>query len=118
MEKQDGHDQAGRAADRARHALEEEKDAGADRLAELADAIRGAGEKLEQELPGTAHFVESAASNLREASDSLRARRPEELVEVLGDFARRQPALFFGGAVAAGIALSRMLANGRQTGRR
>jgi hypothetical protein len=118
MDRQDGHDHAGRAADRARHALEEEKDAGADRLAELADAIRGAGEKLGEELPGTAHFAETAATNLREASESLRTRRPEELVEAVSDFARRQPALFFGGAIVAGIALSRMLTNGRLSGRR
>jgi hypothetical protein len=116
--KQDGHGQAERAADRARHVLEQEKDAGADRLAEMAEAIRSAGERLEPELPGAAHFIETAATNLHEASGSLRARKPEELLEAVSDLARRQPALFFGGAIIAGIALSRMLRNGQPTGRR
>lgn len=116
MDKQGEHDQAGKAADRARHVLEQEKDAGADRLAEMADAIRAAGEKLDTELPGAAQFVETAATNLHEVSDSLRARKPEELLEAIGGFARRQPALFFGGAIVAGIALSRVLASSQGHG--
>jgi hypothetical protein len=39
----------------------------------------------------------------------LRQRSVRELVDETNDFARREPALFFAGAIVAGIALSRFL---------
>jgi hypothetical protein len=97
------------AKEKAKLLLEEQKDVGAGRLDDFAQAIRGAGDQLAPEMPQTARYIKGAASSLREASASLRERKVEDLLGAIGDFACRQPAVFFGGAVIAGLALSHLL---------
>jgi hypothetical protein len=72
-------------------------------------AIHGAADEVEQELPQVAGFVHDAAAKLEGAAASLRERSVDDLVRSLNNFARKQPAAFFGGAVLAGFALSRFL---------
>ena len=100
--------------EKAKRLLEEQKDAGAERLDGVARAIGGAGDQLAQEMPQTAQYIRGAASSLREASASLRERKVGDLLGAVGDFACRQPAVFFGGAVIAGLALTRLLSPPRE----
>lgn len=102
--------------ERTKHLIEEQKDVGAERLDGVARVIEEASDSLEAELPAAARYVRGAASSLHDVSASLRERRVEDLLADLGDFARRQPALFFGGAVIAGMALSRLLKNSAGSG--
>lgn len=91
------------------HAAESQKEAGAARMDDIANAIHGAALELEKEMPRGAKYVHDAASKLEAAAEKLRTRNVDELVSGLGDLARRQPATFFGGAVLAGFAISRFL---------
>lgn len=60
-------------------------------------------------------LIDAAATRLDSASDALRGRDLGRLVQDVNAFARRQPALFIGGALLAGIALGRLATAG--TGR-
>ncbi len=71
--------------------------------------VLGAAHEIEQELPQAAGFVHDAATKLEGAAASLRERSVDDLIRSLNNFARTQPAAFFGGAVLAGFALSRFL---------
>lgn len=61
------------------------------------------------------NLIAAAAARLDSASDALRGRDLGRLVQDVNSFARRQPALFIGGALLAGIALGRFATAG--TGR-
>lgn len=98
------------AKEKMRHLAEEQKAAGADRLDAVARAVHETADRLGPELPPrTAGYIHEAAGGLERASAAIRERSIDDLVRVAGDFARRQPAAFFGGAVLAGFALSRFL---------
>jgi hypothetical protein len=95
--------------ERARTVAEQQKKAGADQIGGVARAIHGAAHEIEQEMPHAAGFIHDAAAKLEGAADSLRERSVDDLIRSLNNFARSQPAAFFGGAVLAGFALSRFL---------
>jgi ABC-type transporter Mla subunit MlaD len=93
----------------ARRIAAHQKDTGADRLGEVAGAVHGAARSLEAGMPQMASYVHGAAAQLEDAAKTLRHRSVDELIDGIGSFARAQPAIFFGGAVLAGIALTRFL---------
>ena len=95
--------------DQAREAAEEQKQAGAEQIGSVARAVHGAAGELEHELPHAAGYVHEAADRLDRAASALRERSVDDLFRSLSDFARSQPATFFGSAVFAGFALSRFL---------
>ena len=103
--------------DRARGVAEQQKQAGADQIGGVARAIYGAAHEIEQEMPHAAGFVHDAAARLEGAANSLRERSVDDLVRSLNNFARSQPATFFGGAVLAGFALSRFLKSSAEPSR-
>lgn len=88
---------------------EKQKQAGADQIGGVARAVHGAAREIEQNMPQAAGFIHDAATRLEGAAASLRERSVDDLMRSLNDFARTQPAAFFGGAVLAGFALSRFL---------
>ncbi|HUH95220.1 MAG TPA: hypothetical protein VL742_19015 [Casimicrobiaceae bacterium] len=88
---------------------EQQKALGAEQVDGVARAAHRAAQEIEAQMPGVARSVHRAASRLDGASSALRERNLEELTKQLGEFARAQPAVFFGGAVLAGFALSRFL---------
>jgi hypothetical protein len=102
-------DAAETTKDTARGVAEQQKRAGADRIDTLASAVHGAAKEIEPEMPQAAGYIRDAADRLANMSSTLRERSLDDLVGQLGEFARRQPAMFFGGAVLAGVALSRFL---------
>ena len=79
-------------------------------IGSLAQAVRRVGEELasNDQTPGS-RWASKAASGLDDLSGALSNRRPEELLDSVRGFARRNPALFVGGAVLMGVALGRFL---------
>jgi hypothetical protein len=65
-------------------------------------------------MPQAAGLIHDAATRLEGAAASLRDRSVDDLLRSLNDFARNQPAAFFGSAVLAGFALSRFLKSSAQ----
>ena len=95
--------------DRAREFAEEKKQSGAERIGGVAAAVRRAADDFEPDLPRAAGYVRGAADTMARASTVLRERSFDELMAGVGQFARSQPAAFFGAAVLTGFALSRFL---------
>jgi hypothetical protein len=92
---------------------------GADVLGQVSQAIRQSGEQLRGEQPQVASVADTAAQQVDRVGDYLRHTDFEGLVRGAEDFARRQPAMFLGGALLLGIAASRFLKaspNGGQSG--
>jgi HPt (histidine-containing phosphotransfer) domain-containing protein len=87
----------------------QQKNAGADRLGEVAGAVHGAARSLETGMPQMASYVHDAAARLEDAAKTLRQRNVDDLMDEITRFARSQPVLFFGGAMLAGFALTRFL---------
>jgi hypothetical protein len=93
----------------ARRIASQQKEAGADRLGEVAGAVHGAARSLESGMPQMASYVHDAAVRLEDAARTLRTRNIDDLMDDVSRFARSQPALFFGGAMLAGFAMARFL---------
>ncbi|MFC7737302.1 hypothetical protein ACFQX4_15935 [Roseomonas sp. GCM10028921] len=97
----------GAARERAEGLAEEGKAAAAERASGFATAIRHAADDLEGSSPEIARHVRVAADSVEGISAALRDRSAGQLVQDVTDFARRQPAAFFGVAALAGFALAR-----------
>jgi hypothetical protein len=82
---------------------------GADYIGSLAQATGRAAHEFEAELPQAAHYIRHASEQIQGVADIVRERDVRELVGEVQDFARRQPTLFFGGAVVLGFAALRFL---------
>jgi len=90
-------------------AVSERKSLGADYIDSLAQATERAAREFEAELPQAAHYIRQASEQIQGVADTVRERDVRELVGEVQDFARRQPTLFFGGAVVMGFAALRFL---------
>lgn len=103
--------QAGAAAERvkskARDIAEQQKSAGADQIGGVADAMETAAVELGRQMPLAAGYVKDVAKQLDAVASALRERSVDDMLGNAADFARKQPVLFFAGAMAAGFALSR-----------
>jgi hypothetical protein len=88
---------------------EEQKEKGAARISAAAQAVEGAADRLRGEMPQVSELVHDMAQRLDSAAGSLREKKVDELIRQAGDFARRQPGMFFAGAVLSGFALARFL---------
>lgn len=112
---------ADKLQDKAAHAVEQIKARGKDQLEtgkktaaagieQLAGALDQATESLGQsEQQSLAGFAQELASGIRSFANNLRDRSIDDLVGETQTLARRNPALFFFGSVAVGIALSRFM---------
>jgi ElaB/YqjD/DUF883 family membrane-anchored ribosome-binding protein len=99
-----------RLRDAAQTLIHEQKDRAADAVEGLAQALREAADQLErEEKPTAAGYADQAAARVAQFSATVRARDIEELLLEVESFARRQPTLFFAGALAAGFLLGRVL---------
>ena len=102
---------ANRAADsvkdRAREIAEQQKTAGAEQIGGVAEAMKAAAGDLEETVPLAAEYIDDVAGRLGQVASTLRERSVDDMLGNVADFARKQPAAFFAGAVAAGFALSR-----------
>jgi hypothetical protein len=98
----------------AKEVAEQQKMAGADVLSGLAQTVHRAADELATQLPAATGYVREAADRLERASSALRERSVEDLIGSVDRFARQQPVAFFGTAVLAGLAVSRLLKSSRR----
>jgi len=102
-------DMASDAASAFKDAVESNKTAGADAIANLARSAKGAADSIEKQSPQIASAVRSAADSVERISTDIRDRNVGELMDSVTDFAKRQPAAFFGCGILAGMLLTRIL---------
>lgn len=106
-------DVAGHMASDAVHgfkdAVETHKASGADAIASVARSAREAADGFEKQSPQVARMVRTAADSVERVSSDLRDKSVNELMASVSDFAHRQPKLFFGCGIVAGLVLSRLL---------
>ena len=102
-------DLAATASEQLQGAVERQKAEGAERARRIAKAIERAGDDLGKEIPVVGDYVRRAAHEIDALADAVRERDPAELVGVVRDFARRQPALFAGVTGLLGFAAVRFL---------
>lgn len=101
------------AQERAKSMLDHQKVRAADGLGSVADALRQTGQHLGEENQQMGHFAEKAADTVENLSHQLRDKNVDELFHAAESFARREPQLFLGGALVAGVLLARFLKSSR-----
>jgi len=102
-------DVAHAATDRVKAVMNDQKGVGADYLGNLAQAANRAAGEFDSDVPQAANYIRQAAGQIEAVADAIRGRDVGELVNEVQQFARRQPTLFFGGAVVLGFAALRFL---------
>jgi ElaB/YqjD/DUF883 family membrane-anchored ribosome-binding protein len=100
----------GTARTRARSAFEHQQHRVADSIGSVAQALHQAADKLnEQNEDVVARYTDTAAQRIEQFANSLRDRNLDDLVGQAEQFARRQPEVFLGTAVATGFLIARFL---------
>lgn len=104
-------DAASQAGDKVASRVDLQKDRAAQGLGGVAQALRQASDQLRGQQQGAAvhEYVASAANQVERLSDYLRSTDTREMITGLERFARRQPALFVGGAFMLGLLGARFL---------
>jgi len=104
---------AGDVAKEAKKAAESKLDAGKDFAAEhlgaVAGALRETGRQLRQGDSGLTDYVEKAARSVDGVSTYLQTRTLSQLISDAEGYARREPAVFLGGAFFVGLLGGRFL---------
>jgi hypothetical protein len=112
-------EQAAKVADKARtvasdagskigRALDEQRASGADYIHNVAGLVHQAADVFDQEVPQASRYLYQAAQQLDTVAETVRTKSVNDAVSDIQDFARRQPALFFGGALLLGFAAVRV----------
>ena len=108
--KQEAQSFASAAQDRVRAEAEKGTRTATKTLGDFANAVRVAGDQLAQSDQSPAsRLVRQAADGLETLSRSLADKQPEDLLNAVRDFGRKNPAAFIGGAVLVGLALGRLV---------
>lgn len=97
------------AGEKLKAAVADQKTAGADYVGNFGEMVRRASYEFDGQMPQAGHYIRKAAAQINTVSDALRTRDISELVGGVQDFARKQPAAFFGAAVLAGFAAVRFI---------
>lgn len=101
----------------ARQQVRSQKERIAGRVENVAGVLRQASAQLRAQDQGTvAQYADKAAEQVDRLSGYVRERDVRELVNEVEQFARRQPALFLGGAFALGLLGARFLKSTSQPG--
>jgi hypothetical protein len=108
--KQEAQSFAAAAQDRVRAEAQKGTQTATKTLGDFANAVRLAGDQLAQSDQSPAsRLVRQAADGLETLSRSLADKQPEDLLNAVRDFGRKNPAAFIGGAVLVGLALGRLV---------
>lgn len=87
--------------------LQDQKRAAAGQMTAFARALHRAGDELDQEgYTGAGQYAHWSADRLDRFAHTLDEQEPRSILHRAEQFAREQPAIFIGGAVAAGLALA------------
>lgn len=101
---------AGQAKEQVTSRLSGQKDQAAQSLGGVAHALRLTGQQLrEQDQVGVTTYIDRVASQVEQFSNYIEHHDVGELVGDVERFARRQPALFLGGAFVLGLLGARFL---------
>lgn len=100
-------DMAGKARAKAEDAVDKQKSIGADYIQSLAKAADRAANEFQNETPQAAELIRQASAQIQSLADTVRQRDLREFVGDVQEFARRQPTIFFGGAIVLGFAALR-----------
>jgi ElaB/YqjD/DUF883 family membrane-anchored ribosome-binding protein len=108
----------GQTTQEAQAAIDQQKERTADRIENVASALRQTGAQLEaQDQAAIAQYTDAAAEQLERFSEFLKNRNASELWQEVDRFARRQPELFVAGALAGGFLLGRFLKSSSERSR-
>ncbi len=102
-------DFANNAQEKMGDAVAQRKSIGADYIGSIAQATGRAAQEFETNAPQAAKYIRQASEQIQGIADTVREHDVRELVNEVQDFARRQPTLFFGGAIVLGFAALRFL---------
>ena len=102
-------DLANDATGKVKTVMNEQKTAGADYIGSIAQAVNRAAGEFDSNVPQAARYIRQTAGKIQNVAKAVRERDVRDLVGEVQDFARRQPTLFFGGAVILGFAALRFL---------
>ncbi len=100
-------DVASGAAEKVQTIIGDQKTAGANYIGSVARAVDRAAGEFEQDVPYAARYIRQAAGHIDDVAVAVRDRDVRELIGEVETFARRQPALFFGGVLMLGFAALR-----------
>ena len=98
----------GTVRDEAMRQVEGGREKVAERLSSLADTMRDSSGELRQREAWLADLMDKGAQELGNLATTLQKRDLSGLIAGVEDFARRQPALYAGAAVALGFAAARL----------
>src|SRR5215213_3331311 len=98
---------ASQAGEKMQAAAADQKNTGADYVSNIADTVRRVSYEFDGQIPQAGSYIRKAAAQIDSVSDALRTRDFSELMGDVQNFARQQPAAFFGAAVLAGFAAVR-----------
>ena len=107
--KQQASSLADEAKQEGKSAIERQKDSATGELDAAADALRSGANRLQQDHPQAGRFVEYAAERLQTFGQQMRTKDLDTMIDDAMQMARRSPAAFFAGSVAAGFLLSRFV---------
>jgi hypothetical protein len=101
---------ADRVRERASAQLTTQKERATDGLGTIAQVVRRSTQQLrDQQHDTVAQYIEQAADQLERLSTRLKEKNVSELLNDAQRLARRQPALFIGGAFVLGLLGARFL---------
>lgn len=91
------------------------KEKAADRLHHVSESLHRAASKLDEENePMTGRFAHRAADGIERVSEYLHQHDASDLIAEADRFARRQPLVVIGGALAVGLLVARFLRSGSE----
>lgn len=99
------------AKETARAKLDEQQRAAATGVGNFGRALREAARRTDEDGGGTlaGRAADAVGERLEKLSDTLRSKDLDTVVREAEAFARREPLLFFGAAVAAGFVAMRLV---------
>jgi hypothetical protein len=89
-------------------AWQNQRASGASYLENVAGLVHQAAEVFDQEAPQAARYIHQAADQIDGVAEAVRSKSMREVTSEVQGFARRQPAIFFGGAMLLGFAAVRL----------
>jgi len=104
-------DVASKVKEQASTQVSNQKDRAAEGLDNVADAIRQTGDQLRQndKAAPVAQYADQLAMGVETVSNYLKSRSISDIFREVESFARREPALFLGGALTLGLLGGRFL---------
>jgi len=107
---------AGQASDKVTSTLDTQKDRAAEGIDSIAQALRQTSDQLSEKNQAVPvhEYLSSAAEQVERLSGYLRSADIKQIVSQVEQFARRQPAIFLGGAFVLGMLGARFLKSSGQ----